>query len=537
MRRNPLLWIAPWIACGLGACVTARPPEASKDCAEWLQIGIRSPSERSCPEIPGWKPPQPLFASLPAQAEAKYEEKQALEDPNVEPDPKVAQELERFCVYEKENQRGQTPVAPTVDSRLVRMDPDCPATLQAVSKDWKTFSNYFLEQAGRPQTANSRGVSGNGTRPDVRLTFLDTHPDHDGVPTAPPQRKIKGTSEHGYTLTQIARNLLCSPEAGDRCVAQITTRLALPIRRFRPGSQRRTLIDTKNGGHIGTQGHLAEAIQREVDDWRKDRDQGGPRHLVLNLSVAWDPKLFGGLDEAQIAEMRAGTQAVYWALRYAADFDVLVLAAAGNAKNCESETVGPLLPAAWEEGTPPDGLPGKPFPLVYAVGGVDSQGVPLPNARRKGMPQRVAYGRYAVVPASTPGDSTRMYTGSSIATAVVSSTAASVWNTLPGDDSVKVVDLLYSSGEELCPRTADFSFGSPSPAPRIHRISLCKALEAACRESGASGCDLSCPPWPAEDSGPDVPWKNRFRRRLSCHPWLLPQPEEDPCPICKPPRG
>lgn len=532
MRRKHLLWIAPWIAFGLGACATVQQPATSSACAEWRWIGIKSQPDEDCPPIPGWKE-EPLFASLAAarvQTSYNGEEKRVQ---NAAPADEVVQQLKRFCVYETGKKLARVPFPSTATGKLVRIDQDCAAISVAgetvTSPHWKTFSKHFLAQAGKPETPleikNQRGV---------RLAFLDTHPTGEGVPEAPPEL----TSEHGYTLAHVARNLICSPEDSGGCAALITTRLALPIKHFDARSRKGTEIDVDRGGLIGMQSHLAEAIRREVDAWVEDLEQrDAPQHLVLNLSVAWDGELLGGLDETQIAELRTGTQAIYWALRYAAGFDVLVLAAAGNKSTCATE--GPLLPAAWESEAPRDQFCREAPKLLYAVGGVDSQGVPLANARDKGMPRLAAYGAYAVVPASATGQSTTMHTGTSISTAVVSSIAAIVWDTLPDRNPSQIMDILYRSGDDLSPRRADFWPGSGTadlaPAPPVRRLSLCAALKAACEEPGGkSGCPLrplSCEPWVR------MPNPVSHSPRLSrCHPWVHTQPPTEPCPVCEPPR-
>ncbi|HEX5719102.1 MAG TPA: S8 family serine peptidase [Thermoanaerobaculia bacterium] len=540
MNRKYLLWIAPWIAFGLGACATVQRTETSKACAEWRWIGVRSPQETECPAIPGWEKPVPLFASVAAaRAQAGlcgYDYEERIPEPALE----ALEHLERFCVYETGKKLRNVPFPPTTTGELVRIDQDCAAISIAGGTAWQTHSENFLAQAGKP--AEPLAIKNQG---GVRLAFLDTHPTGEGVPAALP--KGKPISEHGYTLTQIARNLICSPEDSDRCAALITTRLALPIKKFDAKSRKRTKIDTEQGGHIGTQGDLAQAILDEVDDWRGDlRKRDAPQHLVINLSVAWDGERFGGLDAEEIEEMSTGTQAVYWALRYARGFDVLVLAAAGNAQACEPPSGGPLLPAAWEEAAPWEEACGElppGTPLLYAVGGVDTEGKPLANARRRGMAERAAYGAFAVVPDLAPGRSTNMYTGTSISTAVASSIAAIVWDTLPDRRPGEIMRLLDGSGDNLSDFhpfvPANFWFGARAAIrraePPVRRLSLCAALKAACEAPGGSaGCPLRrlwCEPWRPVEQSPSI-----LPRLSSCHPWVHTQPPEEPCPVCEPPR-
>jgi len=381
----------------------------------------------------------------------------------------------------------------------------------------------------------------------VRLSFVDTQPTKEGVPTAP------GRSKHGYTLAHIANTLVCSPQHPERCAAQITTRLATPMLSLDRGRRNARDFDFEMGGGFGTQGDLANAIYAEVNDWRAaNAGLREPQRLILNLSLGWDPQLLGGLSEESIARMQAGTQAVYRALQYAKSLDVLVLAAAGNRRDCCPQTVGPLLPAAWEERHPTDerfrDVPQSP--LLYAVGGVRSDGRPLANARDGGMPKRVAYGENGVVAAKGREGvtSTWLYTGSSVATAVVSATAALVWDTVPRLSSAEVMEVLEESGAAV-PFAADFWFagGTARPrgplglraaaealaAPEARQISVCNALLHACGRFGAT-CPVSeCgdterqravfPDWAAQPAS------------TACHPWLVPQPEDPLCPACSPP--
>lgn len=541
MSRRSFLWIASWIALGLNACTTLRPPvpagpDTAKACADWRWIGISRAGAR-CPEVPGWTV-RPLFPQLAPVPEACYG-KPEVPRPGVN---QVIQDLNRFCVYEIASpvkSLKHVPFPPAVSKDLVRFDQDCAAlsssaVIETAGDDWQLQSEKFLAQAGVPNEPLKIN-----NRLGVRLAFLDTQPDGEGVPGE------SGRSPHGYTLANLARQLVCTPGPDEHCAAQITTRLAMPIFDFDPKKSKDNQIDPVHGGFLGMQSDLAEAIRSEVDDWWNAKQQ---RHLVLNLSMAWDGELFGGLDEQQIAEMRAGTQAVYRALQYAAGFDVLVVAAAGNQKRAPCENYGPLLPGAWERGEPRScNKPLMPEPIVYAVGGVRADGTPLLNARPGGMPPRVAYGEKAVVPTKDPEKPTAMLTGSSVATAVVSSIAAIVWDSVPDKDSHEIMDLLYQSGKALDVK-ADFGAAganalfltSPSMA---HRISLCTALKAAC--NGAPDCPVqgSClPRWTPEVHEPRGDKKKNGEEKPvlgTCQPWLYPQPEIPPCPNCAtdPPTG
>jgi hypothetical protein len=521
-RKDFLFWLASWLTIGMSAPASAQPPvDVSKACAEWRWIGI-SKSEGHCPKIPGWEASL-LFPSLrPTEPrdELHCSEEERTAGVCV-PDRKLIGDLRRFCVYEVPRGVGSLP-SPPASAGLVRIDQDCAAiSLSATAVSASRTRKFFVEQAGGRALAVQN--------PDaVRLSFLDTEPTTDD----PSDRR--GQSPHGYTLLRIAQDMLCNE---GRCAARIASRLALPLVSFNPKHPEATQVDEKHGGFMGLQGYLAQAIQAEVDAWRRD-PKGWSRHLVLNLSLAWDGSLFGGLDERTVAETRAGTQAVYKALQYAAGFDVLVLAAAGNQKGKPCASTGPLLPAAWEKGTLQEQSRGRlRAPLVYAVGGVRSNGHPLVNARERGMPRRAAYGENALVPSKNPGDPTTVITGSSVSTAVVSSIAAAVWSSFPELSSRQVMATLDASGDTL-EREADFWFGSDaalpltfsSRHPRVHRLSLCNALQAAWNRWGTSSAkaQLGCATWqPVSSLGVPSDWVPD-----SCQPWVHSQPEKPPCLSC-----
>jgi Subtilase family len=560
MRRY-LLWMVFGVVIGLSACATpgcpppssppsiAPPIDTTKACASWQWIGITRPGSE-CPKVPGWTV-SPLFEPRDSGNQQQYPQQkypyQKEPYPNPQtirhvPDPKVIQELERFCTYTIEDAKRlqDVPFPPTVSPELVRFDQDCAIVSTSASEYMDQTSGtllreHFLKQVGRA------GISPtfNGP-PNVRLAFLDTHPTDNGTLDVTSNLP---NSWHGYTLVQIARDLVHTPD-GQRA-ARVTTQLALPIVSFDAKKQRNTKEDWERGGFIGTQSHLAQAINEEVNRWQRE---GSERHLVLNLSLAWDGHLFGGLDEERINEVRAGTQAVYRALQYAADHDVLVLAAAGNQRTpCAQQNLsgscpktGPLLPGAWEEKHPEDATCGviQNRPLLYAVGGVQSNDTRLDNARPGARTRRAAYGEYPVV-ASYPNQPTKLYVGSSIATAVVSSIAAAVWDSFPDFDSHKIMEILQASGKDVGD-SATFWDPNPPPAPpgpRVHKISFCDAVRAACQASTSAPCPIeaACPSWTPEP--PPIRFHSTVPPTNSCQPWVFPQPEEFPCLGCPPKSG
>lgn len=580
MKRRLLLWIAPAIVIVLSTCTTllkppagpldagplpaASPLDPSKACANWRWIGIKLDPGADCPEIAGWPNKRHLFDEKGSSGQSQtYSYKTSKP-----PDPKVLEELNRFCVYEAPEGVASTQLPRPESPELVRIDKDCaavaPSAGSSLKKDtWKLLAAHFLSQVGRLETLPTSG------KPGVRLAILDTQP------KAIDFREGPGNSPHGYTLAHIARNLVCGPGREGLCAARITTRLALPLVSFDPLVLRPDDHNTTRGGYFGTQQDLARAIKEEVDDWQIEDPA---LHLVLNLSVAWDGKLLGGLRERRVWEMPAGAQAVYRALEYAAGHGALVLAAAGNRQYGPYPSPyprsGPLLPAAWEGRREEEscGTADKP-PLLYAVGGVQSEGWPLANARLGGMPRRAAYADHAVVDPLDPLQPTEVYTGSSVATTVASSIAAAVWEAHPYLDAQEVMKILDASGDEL-PFRADFGAGVDAPnAPKARRLSLCSALKAACDSLTGSGdcaakfrCDwkrerpvLSAVLDPSiatqlersmtSPTGTSLPCRSsRFFRYggspnpplcpsdrffgITSQPWILTQPGDPPCPSC-----
>jgi hypothetical protein len=544
MNKNLVFWMTAWPAIAMGACATLQPPrpphlETAKACADWRWIGISRPGVR-CPDIPGWTV-RPLFPQVSlalqgseiscAEKDSESGDFRAAKEAEKVPGPDVIRELSRFCVYEVADKRRERPQFPPARSaELVRLDRDCAALATSGPTDpgvesAAASSQDFMAEAGLPlkpfTTANPYGV---------RLAFLDTQPTAEHLP------EWQGNSPHGFALAYIGQNLVCEDES---CAARITTRLALPILEFNAKSPKLTRRDVDRGGYLGMQSDLAEAITNEVDDWRRDRRGSSERHLVLNLSLAWDGELFGGLGEEQICEMRAGTQAVYRALQYAAGFDALVLAAAGNAKTEPCSNFGPLLPAAWEiDSVRDESCREHRRPLLYAVGGLRAGGFALGNGRPGGMPRRAAYAVNAVARCPLASGYTAKLTGTSVSTAVVSSIAAVVWASFPEKSSCEIMDILDASGEQL-PMPADFWFGenaSPAPAhPWVHGLSLCTVLEQVCAQPGAT-CQppLRCaPPRRASAAFPQPSDPSAWPRE-SCQPWIGPQPGDPPCPMCPP---
>jgi hypothetical protein len=375
--------------------------------------------------------------------------------------------LDRFCVYE----------ATSTDTDLEFQNPDglkaakpdrmvvSPAGLDASNSvigmaNWPNFARLFENQTGKAP------LNLKNEQPRVRLVFLDTQQDGEGVPAT------ADFSYHGYTMAHLADRLVCSDGDPRPCAAQIATSQALPYRKFL-WNQRTPPV----GGNLGLLNDLTTKILQEVWKWRRT---GSPEHLVLNLSLGWDGELFGDLKARRVSQLEPSVQAVYKALRFASNSGALVIAAAGNRRGGPNESTWPLLPAAWELRRPSF----LPFCLghkrVYAVGGVDWQGLPLSNFRLGGRPRRTAYGIGGLEQPAI------IYIGTSVSAAITSSIAAVVWHLRPDLKPAQVMKLIQRSGR-LRPSRADFYpqrgtwLRSLLPAPRMRQISLCRAVKRACQ--------------------------------------------------------
>jgi hypothetical protein len=491
MERR-LRWIAASLLVVLTACCGTAPlPRATffnfplQDAyPTWRWIGIKRDLTAPCPPARGWRV-EPLLdlRRLPAEAQRQA----------------AGLGLDAYCLYENPRAGQGLPLA-TIRA-LGRAEPDPMALVLAAGDDLRgltspAFETDFAQRAGRAVLPNSGG------RPRVRLVLLDTQPTGNGVPALPASRY---NSPHGYALANIAGRLTSNGD-GDGFydpAADVRTRLAMPYLSYDPTNPGAARLDLARGGFVGSIGGLAQAVVEEVTAWETrrslpctpaDRDCGRAQHLVLNLSLGWDGEKFSG-GERYVADMQAAVQAVHKTLELAACRGALVVAAAGNRSGGPGAPTGPVLPAGWEgrvaEPYCPE-LAGRPF--IYAAGGVQAQSYPLASSRLQGLPRLSAYGDHAVVK-----DRHRMptptLTGTSVATVVVSSAAALVWQHRPELTADQVMELLYQSGDTMkdasgVTKLADFYYSpaANAPAPEAHRISLCRALSTACPNCSPATC-------------------------------------------------
>lgn len=512
MRSLTIIGFLGLVALGWAPASQAAPqaesPYSSLESAKvnWRWIGIRHKGA-SCPRIPGWRSRSWLeeVFSNPRDGDVQgygYE-KESPEPATREAvprDPLLHKlKFDRFCSYEY-NSGGSPPPLPLtglVHAEKARMALVPAGMLE--DQTWGTLADHFRTQVigtkkGKASIEGWRVPFTGSQR--VRLVFVDTQKDSDDVPLS------SSPSRHGFTLAHMAKQLICR-DAGPSCPVTVATRLALARPRFDPDDPARSAASSE-GGYLGTVDELARVIVQAVSEWRQSHST---EKLILNLSVGWDAELLDQIDGCRVRQMDAwrvsqldpSAQLVYEALRYARRSGALVIAAAGNRRGGEQSN-WPVLPAAWELRRPtwfhlPFGRK-----RVYAVGGVDWQGLPLPNARVGGMPRRVAFGDHAVAKIWRTEEPTATYTGSSVSAAVASSIAAVVWQLRPELTPSQVMRLISRSGDPL-PGQADFyplrdlwPFSHLAPLMgKMRELSLCSAVAQACRQGREKPCDLVCP--------------------------------------------
>ncbi|HEX4965713.1 MAG TPA: S8/S53 family peptidase [Thermoanaerobaculia bacterium] len=382
--------------------------------------------------------------------------------------------LDRLCFYTSEGHMEDFP-APAGDPDRMALTAMAPTDLGPLGDQiWEPLADHFLDQVGRVRLGRTQKQS-------VRLVFVDTHPTGEG----PPSRFPAPASWHGYGMAHLGNEIVCGHDTAPQdCPIHIATRLALRYDQYDANlDSPDDLGSASSGGHQGRIGDLAVAILAEIEHWQ-NTDPGSK--LILNLSIGWDGEYID-LDKKKEAELEVSSQAVYNALRLAAHLGVLVIASSGNRSGGENSQ-WPLLPAAWES-HPPTWLP-CPFDkkVAYAVGGIDWQGLPLPNTRPYGLPWRVAYGDHAVARTNATRrngttEPTKMFTGTSVSAVVASSIAAVVWHLRPDLKPSQVMKRMAHSAETLPSPATFYAWKKLSwliGPPHLRRLSLCQTVFRLC---------------------------------------------------------
>lgn len=485
-------------------------------------------------------------------------------------------ELARFCVYDWTSPGGTPPdpAALPKDGHPSWSDwlaPDCQVVAAQSSPMmellWPELEAAYLQQVEALAALPTGAQPAAATRVEV----IDS-----AVTERASGRPSHGALAHGRAVGRIIERLACPGGAGPDCHAFITSTLALRLTRDSTG----VVADPANGGFFGSQADLARSIQIAVDRWKVEAPAS---RFVINLSVGWEPTYGGQFSGTAFASLPGPVRAVHAALAFARCEGALVIAAAGNASGGPAPDVGPLYPAAWETKPAPSGAQcgafgasgavpagGSYAALLYSAGGVDGRDAPLANTRVQGRPRLAAPGAHVLV--EDGPEPTMVYTGSSMAAAVVSAAAAAVWSYQPGLGATEVMDLIHASGRVLG-TPAHYCLGSSCGS--VRRVSVCEAVAAACASTSPRCPNVSfvCPGLPAgrdlrpvaldldvlpmpevsarnllatftvgppcratvrasSRSGPANPCPGEQLYASSARPAVEPQPDEPPCTKC-----
>lgn len=496
----------PWYCGGIEDLLD---PELDRACPANQWVGYRlgsapCPVVTAPPSLGTWTKTEPFAGSLPA--------------------------LERYCVYRWEPAMPGTPPETSVfpDTPDIRFERDCEVVSpHAVLPDgaWQPLSSAYLEQVDVPS------IVGLPYQRTTRVAIVDTSPNRiGGVST--------GESRHGESMGAVVDRLTCLDPNGGPCGAELVSALALPR------------IDTntygQRGGHYGSQVELAIAMFAAVYTWRNAPTWTPGDRLILNLSVGWN-EVYGGTP----GDPRLPPRLVYQVAQYASCNGALMIAAAGNRSTDLAS--GPIFPAGWEQASRlcSNAPSGAYDPLVHAVGGVDGRDSTLAISRVDAQPRLVAPAAQVVLEhPSLPGIPTRVASGTSFATAGVSAAAALVWSLRPNLQPHQVMNLVYASSIPVG-GAADFGYDNAQLARR--RVSVCRAVTLACTglncpqlpacENRAAGVDATADFATAlEFAYPNLNGEQNAQLGMDAtdpsdfdpfkEPWVVPQPGEDPCPLC-----
>ncbi|MGB1698746.1 MAG: hypothetical protein ACPHRO_02250, partial [Nannocystaceae bacterium] len=217
------------------------------------------------------------------------------------PTATLPQGLEKYCLVEADASLygpGLFPPQPENETaKLLDLIPDKPVfpmESQLSQIAFPSMRDTFLQAAGylpKPDLAIPGTPSAT-----VDVVVLDTTPADGGVNLRSP---------HGISLYGMIDELMCGTQMS--CDRRTKTELALGRyygtsgdKVFDPDSPYASYIDPNRGGNFGTQGELAVAIFTAMARYESDQvnpDLAADR-IVLNMSLGWDPALFGGFPMA-----------------------------------------------------------------------------------------------------------------------------------------------------------------------------------------------------------------------------------------------
>lgn len=441
-------------------------------------IGRLPKVAHECPVVTGWEA-KPLFELGEGSARLQQLAKDA--------------GLARYCLLTPGQQTPERAwFTGPARGGFEALDRDCRGVQPtAVQGDWAEKTAPALATLTRAAIAKPPGQPASAS---TRLTLLDTQ---ESGPAAKLATK-RLCSHHGYNLGWLAQEVAC--DGSHSCKVAVGHRLAL-------GETRPVPEKPCAGGTSGFISEIGTALWSELVAW--DRQPPADR-LVVNLSLGWDGRLYGGFEPEEFQP--TFVQSVYRTLELARELEVAVFAAAGNRVAGRAPATGPLLPAGWERRD-------KKHPLVYAVSGLTSSGGLLANHRPGALAPRASFGGPAVV-ALPDGKYTSALTGSSVGTAVVSAYAAALWSRFPEDSPAKLVKRLEGLGSKLDLK-ADEALAKKRP--RVHHL--------APGESDRPQVAGSNPAKPLKVGKPtSTPYVSENGSDATSE--TNPQPGTDPCPNC-----
>lgn len=461
-----------------------------------------------CPSVKGWKQ-SPIFD--PLRVNTRIPQRQVPQDKGrnnpTGPKHQVPKDkaplpsfdftpFRRFCQYtRKEPPDAKSASLSLKDSaEFLRVDPDYdalvpqgplgqdPTVQDALNQTFRAMldlglPNGKVQPLYFPKDPNSRSVA--------QVAVIDTA---DGA------RDSRRGARHGRAMAEIIHEVRCPAREPD-CQKHLTFHNAFP----------RAAVPGSTSEPLGSLGSLAEEIYLAVSSWRwTNAINQTDAPLILNLSLGWDPGVWNeeatdgespawapadwdlgpwdiptnqGDERLRLRqEWPATTQAVHAALLYASCFDVLVLAAAGNNTRGAEVQTGALAPAKWEkllapdketcmtlfggaaERTGNDKIKIERKALVYGVRGrMTGVGNSLPNSRKGSTSLQISPASYVV---ARVGENCRSkarggnncgftdpWSGSSVATAIYSGLAATLWSYDRTLTPHQIMKLIHDTGQ------------------------------------------------------------------------------------------
>jgi hypothetical protein len=370
-----------------------------------------------------------------------------------------------------------------------------------------------------------------GGDPSVSLAVVDTLLQPLGVVSFPASLP----TTHGASLVALTHDLACGTTSP--CPVAIRNWGGLP---YVVGANPPETGATTGG--YGSLVSVGQALQAGLAAWT-----GSNTKLVVNLSFGWHP-VHGGdpMDRCNWTPAMRFLHSKIVDLRQAG---ALVFAAAGNRTGGPSGGSGYLYPAGWQAlgvddplaCSRPDGAGGS---ILWSVSGVDGRGNPLPVGRDVAANNQIkAYGDHA-----TTSLNDEALTGTSVATAVVSTAAAIAWASDTTRTAQNVADLMVAGTAgwvDLCAGTdADGPYSGctsarpagPPVLPNLSSVTFDFQQAEAVAPVTKPGCaaPVSVVTKPERTPAQSVSWcpEDDLFTLATVTPWLRPQPWTDPCPAC-----